>query len=592
MRRTRSKARQAKSLLSAWGRLGIALDRADSKSPVAAGIAYVTGSKVLLIQRGKDTKAYPETWSFPGGHIEPGESPDVAAARESYEEIAHFPENLTPVVGDGVFALFACKGSEFTPILNEESLQYAWADYGALPAPLHPGVAEQLQAVIAKFAPASAQDKRDTDINGYATIPDNPLSKVGVFEYRGSQIPDAPDKDAVYKVYRPAEELGSKETVDSFKLSPWIDNHVMLGSEDEGLTPPEKKGVQGVIGEDVYFKDDVLYGNLRVFSQAMKSAIDKQGKRELSCGYRCRYEATPGTYKGQAYDYIQREIRGNHLALVDEGRMGPEVAVQDQADRFVFTCDSSSFQSSEVKNMDISSSATPGGGATGEVTLESVVAQLNALVKAVAMLKSAQGGADPANPNAAADPVAGDDDDADPDMAGDADPMSKLSKTVDALCARMDAYESKGGAADGSTDMPGTGDPNPKPAKDDPAGTNKGDGAVLETAATKAAPAAMDAKAMDAAVEKRVRESQAAIVAKTGLYDRVSKFVGAFDHSLLLTEAEVAGYACKKLKLTPAKGAELATLNGYLHGRTPDSKAPVAAMDAAASPDWLNAQIA
>lgn len=178
---------------------------------------------------------------------------------------------------------------------------------------------------------------RIPDINGWYEIKKNPLSRVGVFPYMGSDI-RAPEPMKVYQVYRPEEELSSPDCIDSFKLVPWIDDHVMLGSEEAGLTPAERKGIQGVIGEQVFFEDGVLYGNIKVLSESMANLIDI-GKKELSCGYRCVYDFTPGMYNGQPYDAVQRRIRGNHLALVDEGRMGPDVAVLDCADKLTFTFD-------------------------------------------------------------------------------------------------------------------------------------------------------------------------------------------------------------------------------------------------------------
>ena len=172
---------------------------------------------------------------------------------------------------------------------------------------------------------------REKDTNGFFEVKNNPLSKVGVFDYSGAMI-GAEDKSKIYKVYRPASELKAKECIDSFKLLPFVDDHTMLGKD---ATPAEQKGVQGVIGEDVYFKDGVLYGNIKVFSEALKSKIEN-GKIELSCGYRCSYVFEEGTYEGQKYEAIQKDIRGNHLALVDEGRMGKEVAVLDS---MVFTLD-------------------------------------------------------------------------------------------------------------------------------------------------------------------------------------------------------------------------------------------------------------
>lgn len=169
---------------------------------------------------------------------------------------------------------------------------------------------------------------RVVDGNGWFEVKGNPLSKVGIFQYSGAQVGGDPSK--VYNVYRPEEELSNPETLDSFRLLPWIDDHVMLGNPDtdQNLTPAEKKGIEGVIGEEVFFKDGILYGNIKVFSENLAALIES-GKKQLSAGYRCVYELVSGTWNGQPFDAIQRNIRGNHLALVDEGRMGKEVAVLD-----------------------------------------------------------------------------------------------------------------------------------------------------------------------------------------------------------------------------------------------------------------------
>lgn len=172
---------------------------------------------------------------------------------------------------------------------------------------------------------------RIADEWGWYEVPKNPLSKVGIFEYLGSEI-GAPDPGKIYKVYRPAEELGSKETIKSFKLLPWVDEHTMLGKD---ATPAEKKGIHGVIGENVIFEDDTLFGNIKAFSASMAESIDN-GKEELSLGYGCTYDFTPGNAMGEAYDAVQRNIRGNHLALVQQGRMGKDVAVMDGAIQLTF----------------------------------------------------------------------------------------------------------------------------------------------------------------------------------------------------------------------------------------------------------------
>lgn len=165
---------------------------------------------------------------------------------------------------------------------------------------------------------------RIRDSNGFITIENNPITKVGVFPYLGSEI-GAEDPNKIYYVLRPEEELNNPETIESFKLVPFIDEHEWLG--DDG-TPAEKKGIQGTIGEKVYFDAPYLRGNLRILSESANNRID-YGKIELSAAYSCIYELSPGIFNGQHYDYIQRKIRANHLALVDKGRSGADVAVLD-----------------------------------------------------------------------------------------------------------------------------------------------------------------------------------------------------------------------------------------------------------------------
>ena len=173
---------------------------------------------------------------------------------------------------------------------------------------------------------------RIIDDNGWINVEGNPISKVGVFDYLGSEIPGAPDPNKVYQVYRPAEELSKPETLESFKLIPFINNHTWLGAEG---ADPGDVGVDGIVGEKVYFDYPYLKANLRVFSDEMKQTLEEaklSGKAQLSPAYKYDVEHAPGVFEGQPYQYVQRNLRcGNHLARVDEGRTGPDVAVMDQA---------------------------------------------------------------------------------------------------------------------------------------------------------------------------------------------------------------------------------------------------------------------
>ena len=141
----------------------------------------------------------------------------------------------------------------------------------------------------------------------------------------GKQISPELEPDKIYQVYRPAEEI--RKAADTFKLVPLVDNHTMIGKD---FTPAEEKGVHGVLGEEIKEKDGVLYADVKIFSESLKNLI-QNGKKELSLGYFCEYDLTPGEYHGVHYDAVQRSLRGNHIALVDNGRMGHDVRVMDRA---------------------------------------------------------------------------------------------------------------------------------------------------------------------------------------------------------------------------------------------------------------------
>jgi hypothetical protein len=217
-----------------------------------------------------------------------------------------------------------------------------------------------------------------TDINGFVEIKGNPISKVGVYPYLGREIGGA-EPDKVYMVLRPEEELSSPDTIASFKLAPLTDEHAMLGDEAEGLTPAERKGVHGVIGENVYYEAPYLRGNLKLYSESAKGLVRSGVKRELSPGYRFRADWTPGIWDGKQYDAIQRDIRANHLALVEEGRTGPDVAVLDTAGHL---CALDSQLLKEAVTMADESNAASSGAETLEAKLLELLPGILAKMKA------------------------------------------------------------------------------------------------------------------------------------------------------------------------------------------------------------------
>jgi len=483
----------------------------------AAVIAYRCGESVLLVLRASTAGDYPHTWGFVGGTIEPGETPEQCAIRESQEEIGYTTGDPLAVLDyfDGVTTFGVNVAAPFVPVLNGEHVGYVWAPLHALPQPLHPGTAATLAMLPAGGV---GMDARTVDGNGWFEVKANPISKAGIFEYSGRQLgKTGPEADKIFKVLRPPEELSDPECIASFKLIPWIDNHVMLGPTAQELTdkamPAEQKGVQGVIGENVFFKDGTLFANIKAFSSTLAQLI-AAGKRELSAGYRCIYDFTAGVWNGQSYDVVQRKIRGNHLALVNEGRMGPDVAVMD---RLTF-----SFDAKELNQMADEQKTEGGGGGAGDMTLAEVIAVVSQLAPQVAKLTEAFAG-----------------------MGGK--PAESAIETDKALPAEAGA---------GATQNAGEGTP-----------------AGAATDADKMAPAAMDEAAFE-------RKFVARIARRDQLARQISAHVGTFDHAEKTLD-EVVAYGLDKLGVKADKGHEVAALEGFLQAKTAKlPAATVTGMDA------------
>lgn len=370
---------------------------------IAAGVVLRDAEGAVLLLRRPTGE-----WGIAGGKGEAGETAVQAAIREVAEEtgLVLQPEQLRPLrespSDNGYqFTCFGARVPRFTPIMGDgEHDAWQWCAPGYLPPTLFMDTA----ALVALDYAGMGADKSEIDNNGWTTYPDNPISMEGVFPYLGRSIGvEGLEPDQLYNVYRPGDELA--KAVDSFKLVPWIAGHTHMGegSEDAGDV-----GIGGIVGEQVYYKDGVLYGNLKVFTGAQKALI-AGGVKELSLGYTAEFEYSPGTWAGQAYDFVQRNIQGNHLASVDEGRCGPAVSVRDG---FIFDAKEYAMDEETKK------------------AIEAMQAQLRELAETVAKLTNSktEGDEDPADP--ATTPAAvkkdGDEDPADPATPvkkdGDEDP--------------------------------------------------------------------------------------------------------------------------------------------------------------------------
>ena len=182
---------------------------------------------------------------------------------------------------------------------------------------------------------------KQIDHNSFWVIKQNPITKIGVFPYLGRQISPELEPNKIYQVLRPESELFAAEALASFNELPITIGHALLGPREEGFTPAEEKGVDGTTGTTAERKGDKIVNDIKLFSERIKDEVN-HGKKELSAGYFCDFVPERGTWNGRHYDFVQKNIRGNHIALVDKGRSGHDVRVMDSAEGVAtrqFVCD-------------------------------------------------------------------------------------------------------------------------------------------------------------------------------------------------------------------------------------------------------------
>ena len=149
--------------------------------------------------------------------------------------------------------------------------------------------------------------------------------RTGVQLYAGSEVGMA-DK-AMVRVYRPPEEVFADASLQSFSHAPVTNDHPA-----EAVTTDNWKDLAvGEVSTAAKKDGDWVHLPLILKDAAAINAVEN-GKRELSAGYTCTLDWTPGTTpKGEAYDAVQRSIKINHLALVDRARAGSEARIGDGA---------------------------------------------------------------------------------------------------------------------------------------------------------------------------------------------------------------------------------------------------------------------
>ncbi len=159
---------------------------------------------------------------------------------------------------------------------------------------------------------------------GFLICRNVPIARTGDQEYLGREIGLAgSDADRIITVHRPPEEVFSDAALASFEGKPVTNDHPpdLIGPDD---VMAYEKGHAQVIRRGTGEWQDYMVADLHIHDRELIDAV-QGGKREISCGYECDYVQDPdGTYR-------QKNIRGNHIAVVERGRAGRRAAILDSA---------------------------------------------------------------------------------------------------------------------------------------------------------------------------------------------------------------------------------------------------------------------
>lgn len=166
---------------------------------------------------------------------------------------------------------------------------------------------------------------REYTDEGYLRVPGR-VARTGVQQYRASdiQITDG-DTNRIVNVYRPPDEVFRAESLATYQDCDAVNDHPRTMVDAESFKSVSVGHVSGPATRD----GDYVLANLIIKDKSAIRDIES-GKTELSAGYEAEYIRDPGvTEDGTEYEYIQRNIKINHVALVDRARAGPQAKLFD-----------------------------------------------------------------------------------------------------------------------------------------------------------------------------------------------------------------------------------------------------------------------
>lgn len=167
--------------------------------------------------------------------------------------------------------------------------------------------------------------QREITPEGFMKVPGR-VARTGIQEYLAGELGLDGDPNRIVRVYRPPEEVFSDASLSSYNGVDITDDHPAELVNSENFKRVTVGNVLGAGSQD----GDFVVAPMVIKDKAAIEKIDA-GKAELSAGYTAEYVQENGqTEDGISYEFIQRDIRINHVALVDKARAGAMARIFDK----------------------------------------------------------------------------------------------------------------------------------------------------------------------------------------------------------------------------------------------------------------------
>jgi len=144
-------------------------------------------------------------------------------------------------------------------------------------------------------------------------------ARSGIQEYLGYELGlSGSQANEIFNVFRPVDEVVA--SLSSYNGAVVTDNH-----PDEGIVSADSNHLsKGNTSEAYGYTKDGEYYVIAKITVTDSDLITKiqDGKRELSAGYTRDLVEESGEHNGTPYQFVQKNIKVNHVAIVEEGRCG------------------------------------------------------------------------------------------------------------------------------------------------------------------------------------------------------------------------------------------------------------------------------